>query len=95
MIVDGSDITKDYTTKMEYIATVRDGSTGKYKLGYHTLGITALTPEKKMPIPVYSRIYSQAEQGYVSEDEETINGMQTRHIRYAYQKAQIYANIVI
>ncbi|MCQ2755204.1 MAG: transposase [bacterium] len=75
LIVDGSDITKDYTTKMECIATVRDGSTGEYKLGYHTLGITALTPEKKMPIPVYSRIYSQAEQGYVSEDEETINGL--------------------
>ena len=75
LIVDGSDITKDYTTKMECIATVRDGSTGEYKFGYHTLGITALTPEKKMPIPVYSRIYSQAEQGYVSEDEETINGL--------------------
>lgn len=75
LIVDGSDITKDYTTKMECIATVRDGSTGEYKLGYHTLGITALTPEKKMPIPVYSRIYSQAEQGYVSEDEETIKGL--------------------
>ena len=28
-----------------------------------------------MPIPVYSRIYSQTEQGYVSEDEETINGL--------------------
>ena len=34
-----------------------------------------LTPEKKMPIPVYSRIYSQTEQAYVSEDEETINGL--------------------
>ncbi|HOH43659.1 MAG TPA: transposase, partial [Candidatus Hydrogenedentes bacterium] len=50
LIVDGSDITKDYTTKMEGIQVVRDGSTGEYKLGYHTLGISALTPEKKMPI---------------------------------------------
>ena len=53
LIVDGSDITKTYTTKMEGISRVRDGSTGEYKLGYHTLGITALTPERKMPIPVY------------------------------------------
>ena len=32
LIVDGSDITKDYTTKMECIATVRDGSTGNISL---------------------------------------------------------------
>lgn len=55
LIVDGSDITKNRTTKMENIAIVRDGSTGEYKLGYHTLGISALTPEKKMPIPVYTK----------------------------------------
>ena len=75
LIVDGSDITKEYTTKAECIATVRDGSTGEYKLGYHTLGISALTPEKKMPIPVYSRIYSASEKGFISEDEETITGL--------------------
>ena len=75
LIVDGSDITKDYTTKMEGIQVVRDGSTGEYKLGYHTLGISALTPEKKMPIPVYSRVYSATESGFVSEDEETIKGL--------------------
>lgn len=75
LIVDGSDITKNYTTKMENIATVRDGSTGEYKLGYHTLGISALTPEKKMPIPVYTRIYSSKESEFVSDDEEVINGL--------------------
>ena len=75
LIIDGSDITKDYTTKMESIATVRDGSTGEYKLGYQTLGISALTPDKKMPIPVYSRIYASAGNGFISEDEETINGL--------------------
>ena len=75
LIVDGSDITKEYTTKMEGIAQVRDGSTGEYKLGYHSLGISALTPEKKMPIPVYSRIYSSTEKAFISEDEETIQGL--------------------
>ena len=75
LIVDGSDITKDYTTKMEGIQVVRDGSTGEYKLGYHTLGISALTPEKKMPIPVYSREYTATESGFVSEDEGTIKGL--------------------
>lgn len=75
LIVDGSDITKNYTTKSEGIATVRDGSTGEYKLGYHTLGVTALTPEKKMPIPVYTRIFSAKENGFISEDEETIKAL--------------------
>ena len=75
LIVDGSDITKEYTTKSEGIAKVRDGSTGEYKLGYHTLGITALTPEKKMPIPVYSRVYSAKENVFVSEDAETIKAL--------------------
>ena len=75
LIVDGSDITKDYTTKMECIAKVRDGSTGEYKLGYHTLGISALTPKKKMPIPVYTRVYSSEESSFISEDDETIKGL--------------------
>lgn len=44
---------------MEAISKVRDGSTDEFKLGYYTLGITALTPERKMPIPVYTR-YIQA-----------------------------------
>ena len=75
LIVDGSYITKNYTTKSEGIATVRDGSTGEYKLGYPTVGVTALTPKKKMPIPVYTKIFSAKENGFVSEDEETINAL--------------------
>ena len=39
LIVDGSDITKDHTTKMEGMAKVRDGSTGEYKPGYHILDL--------------------------------------------------------
>lgn len=75
LIIDGSDITKRYTTKSECIATVRDGSTGEYRLGYHTVGVTALTPEKKMPIPVYTKIFSAKEEGFVSEDEETLKAL--------------------
>lgn len=75
LIVDGSDITKTYTTKMEGISKVRDGSTGEYKLGYHTLGITALTPERKMPIPVYTNVYTPKEQGFISDDDEILKGL--------------------
>ena len=89
LIVDGSDITKGYTTKMESIATVRDGSTGEYKLGYHTLGISALTPEKKMPVPVYTRIYSASENGFISEDEEIITGL--KYLSSHFKRSNIRA----
>ena len=88
LIVDGSDITKTYTTKMEGISKVRDGSTGEYKLGYHTLGITALTPERKMPIPVYTRVYTPKEDGFVYEYliKKTMNiGMLFLHLRFFFQ----------
>lgn len=75
LIIDGSDITKTYTTKMEGISKVRDGSTGQYKLGYHSLGITALTPKRKMPIPVYTKIYTPEEDGFISEDDEVLKGL--------------------
>lgn len=73
LVVDGSDIVKPCSEKMECLCKVRDGSTGKYGNGYFTLGVTALTPKHKMSLPVYSRIYTSTEQSFVSEDEETLN----------------------
>jgi hypothetical protein len=75
LIVDGSDITKPCSPKMEYISTVRDGSTGEYREGYHTLGVAALTPERKMPICVYTRVYSASEPGFISEDAEVLKAL--------------------
>jgi len=75
LIIDGSDIIKPCSTKMESLSLVRDGSTGKYGNGYHTLGVTALTPEKKMPISVYTKIYSSTEKTFVSEDNEVLNAL--------------------
>jgi hypothetical protein len=72
LIIDGGDITKPCSPKMQYISKVRDGSTGGYGDGYHTLCVTALTPEKKMPIGVYSSVYSASEPGFISEDNEVI-----------------------
>ena len=62
---------------MEGIASVRDGSTVEYRKGYHTLGITALTTERKLPIPVYTKVFTSEEEGFVSEKcEERITVMQ-------------------
>ena len=75
LIIDGSDITKPSSKAMECITRVRDGSTGEYGDGYQTLGITALSPEKKMPISVYTRVYSSKEPGFISEDTEVLKAL--------------------
>lgn len=75
LIIDGSDIIKPCSTKMEGLSLVRDGSTGEIGNGYHTLGVAALTQEKKMPIMVYSKIYSSTEETFVSEDKEVLTAL--------------------
>jgi len=75
LIIDGSDITKPCSPKMECISRVRDGSTGEYGDGYHTLGVTALTPERKMPVGVYTKVYSAAEKEFISEDNEILKAL--------------------
>lgn len=75
LIIDNSDITKPCSRKLEGLGVVRDGSTGEMGIGYHTLGVTALTPEKKQPIGVYTRVYSASEAGFVSEDEEVLKAL--------------------
>ena len=75
LIIDGSDITKPCSPNMEYISRIRDGSTGEYGDGYYTLVVTALTPERKMPIGVYTKVYSTKEPGFISEDTEVLNAL--------------------
>jgi hypothetical protein len=75
LLIDGGDITKACSPKMEYISRVRDGSTGNYGNGYFTLSVTALTPEKKMPIGVYTNVYSASEPGFISEDAEVLKSL--------------------
>jgi len=75
LLVDGSDIAKPCSPTMEYISKVYDGSTGEIAEGYLTLGVTALTPERKMPICVYTKVYSASEPGFVSEDDEVLKAL--------------------
>lgn len=73
LIIDGSDITKKASTKLEGLCKVRDGSTGEIGVGYHTIGVAILSSERKLPYGVYSRIYSSEEKGFVSEKAEMLN----------------------
>ena len=72
LIVDDSDISKPCSNKLEGLCKVRDGSTGEIADGYWYAGVSALAAGHKQPIPVYSRVYSSAEEGYVSNNAETL-----------------------
>lgn len=71
LIIDGSDITKPASSKLEALCEVRDGSTGEIGTGYHTLSAAVLS-DRKLPYGVYSRIYSSKENDFISEDNENL-----------------------
>ena len=76
LLVDDSDIAKNCSVKLEGLCKVHDGSTGGIANGYWFAGVSALTAGRKQPIPVYSRVYSSVEQGYVSNNMETIKSLE-------------------
>ena len=76
LIVDDSDISKTCSKKLEGLCKVRDGSTGKIADGYWYAGVSALTSVQKQPIPVYGRVYSSEEEGYVSNNAETLKSFE-------------------
>lgn len=72
IVIDNSDITKPSAKKMEALSDVRDGSTGEIKKGYLTIEAAVLSDGKKMPLPVYEKIFSAEEKGFVSETYENL-----------------------
>ena len=82
--IDESDAAKPYSVAMEALHPVRDGSTGKTVPGYNTLEITALTHKTKIPLPVYERVYSAAEDGFLSQDDEVLKGLRFLSERFGH-----------
>jgi len=76
VIVDKSEVIKPYSSKSEALGYVKDGSTGKIERGYWTTNMIGITKDTKHPISMYSHLYSSAEDGFISENEETFKGFQ-------------------
>jgi hypothetical protein len=76
LLVDDSDVTKPCSQALEGLCKVHDGSTGEIRDGYPTLEITALSTKHKMPIPVYSQLYSTKEADFISQPNEVFKGLQ-------------------
>jgi len=76
LLIDDSDVSKIYSSKLEGLCRVKDGSTGEIRDGYWYAGVTALTAGHKQPIPVYGRVYSTLEKEYVSNNAETLKSLE-------------------
>jgi len=72
IIVDNSDIAKPFSKKLEALTDIRDGSTGEIVKGYQTIEAAVLTSNGKMPLPVYEKVFSSAEDGFISETHENL-----------------------
>jgi hypothetical protein len=75
LTLDVSDITKPYAKKMEYLARVRDGSTGAIADGYWLCQVVAVENEDTAIVPLVSTLYSQAAPDFVSENAELKTAM--------------------
>lgn len=74
--VDGSEFVKPHSKALESMGTVRDGSTGETNInGYNVMEVAALTSTYGMPVSVYSKVYSNAEKDFKSENSETLEGL--------------------
>lgn len=75
LIVDPSDLSKKYAKKMEYLATVRDGSAHDLAQGYWTLHIAGCGVDSDGMVPLYQRLWSSQAPGFSSENDEILRGI--------------------
>ena len=70
LVLDLSDIAKPCARNMEYLARVRDGSSGELVDGYWLCQVIGLENGATAITPLYSALHSQKAPGFQSENEE-------------------------
>ena len=86
---DPGDLGKKNSKKLENLDLIKDGSTGEYINGYKMIEIAALTRREKLPIPVYSSLYSTKDEDFISENDECLTAL--KYIRNKFGNMGIYA----
>lgn len=71
IIIGNLDIAKPASKKLEALSEIRDGSTGEITQGCLTIDAAALSEKGKLPFPVYERVFSAAEKGFISKPMKT------------------------
>ena len=72
---DPGDLGKKHSKKLENLDLIKDGSTGEYINGYKMIEVAALTKKEKLPIPVYSNLFSSKEEDFISENDECLTAL--------------------
>ncbi len=75
LILDPSDIRKKYARKMQYLATVHDGSEGELGNGYWMCNVVATEVDGSKIVPLVGRLYSAESPEFVSENVEILGVM--------------------
>jgi hypothetical protein len=72
LALDLSDIRKEYAQKMEYLAIVRDGSTGELHQGYWLCDVTGAEVNGNEIVPLYQKLFSVEAEDFTSENAEIL-----------------------
>jgi hypothetical protein len=75
LILDSSDIRKDYGHKFQYLDTVRDGDRDETVHGYSFLSVTAVFAQGRQ-LPLYTAPYSAQAPDYDSENDEVLKALE-------------------
>jgi len=88
IIIDPTDIRKQYAKRMPFLGRVRDGSTGEIVNGYWGCLVVACEVGKRKMIPLHQRLWSTRAPGTVSENRQLLEIVDT--VRAKVGKRGIY-----
>ncbi len=72
LVIDPSDLKKDYARQMQYLARVRDGSEGKIANGYWLCQVIAVECGGNGIVPLVNHLWSQEAPDFESENQEIL-----------------------
>jgi len=75
LVLDPSDVSKKYAQKMEFLATVRDGSAHDLAKGYWTVHVMGAEVDSETLVPLYQRLWSADAPDFDSENEEILRAV--------------------
>lgn len=88
IVIDPTDVRKEFAQRMPYLGTVRDGSTGDLVPGYWACVAVACDPDSRKVIPLHQRLWSAKAPDFGSENIQLLEVIDT--IRTATQGRGIY-----
>jgi hypothetical protein len=77
LVIDLSDLSKKYAKKMEFLATVHDGSAQDLAWGYWTLQVIGTEVDSSQMTPLYQRLWSAEAPEFTSENDEILRALDT------------------